>query len=80
MFYKRDYSILSHYIEKPMFSLANKELIPSVENIRRGTMIFSQIDRYPSITNVTATKSICKYDMIQHIQNMKPCGKCHGAK
>ena len=63
-----------------MFSLANKVLNPSAENLRRGTMIFSQIDRYPSTTNITVTKPIGKYDMIQHIQNMKPCGKCHGAK
>lgn len=49
----------------------------STENIRRGTMVFSQIDRYPY---APAKKSFSKYDMFQHAQNTKSCNKCRGVK
>jgi hypothetical protein len=49
-----------------------------------GTMIFSQIKRYPFHTTPNmerkVTKSVNTYNMIGQIQNIKPCGKCSGAK
>ena len=63
---------------KPPIQSKNVNL--STENIRRGTMVFSQIERYPSLANIPAKKSFSKYDMIQYAQNTKPCNKCRGVK
>lgn len=49
----------------------------STEHIRRGTMVFSQIERYPY---APAKKSFSKYDMFQQAQNTKSCNKCRGVK
>jgi hypothetical protein len=50
----------------------------------QGTMIFSQIKRYPFTTmpniETNVKKSVNTYNMIGQIQNIKPCGKCSGAK
>ena len=52
--------------------------------MNRGTMIFSQIKRYPFATapniDTKVKKTINTYNMIGQIQNIKPCGKCSGAK
>ena len=52
--------------------------------IPNGTMIFSQIKRYPFHTmpniDTKVKKSVNRYNMIGQIQNIKPCGKCSGAK
>lgn len=53
-------------------------------NMRRGAMIFSKIDRYPFVTTpnmeTKVKKTVNRYNMIEQIQNIKPCGKCSGAK
>jgi hypothetical protein len=50
----------------------------------KGAMIFSQIKRYPFATapniETKIKKSVNTYNMIGQIQNIKPCGKCSGAK
>ena len=50
----------------------------------QGTMIFSQIKRYPFTTmpniETNVKKAVNTYNMIGQIQNIKPCGKCSGAK
>ncbi len=52
--------------------------------MNRGTMIFSQINRYPFTTmpniETKVKKSVNTYNMIGQIQNIKPCSKCSGAK
>jgi hypothetical protein len=49
----------------------------------RGTMLFSQIERYtfkPQSTHIEKIKNTARFDMISRIQNIKSCGKCKGAK
>lgn len=53
-------------------------------NMFKGAMIFSKIERYPFATapniETKVKKSVNTYNMIAQIQNIKPCGKCNGAK
>ena len=51
--------------------------------MNRGTMLFSQIERYtfkPQSTHIEKIKNTARFDMISQIQNIKSCGKCRGAK
>lgn len=51
----------------------------------KGTMVFSQIERYKVVSKKTQNKNIVKpaytaTDMISRAQHTKPCGKCGNSK